>query len=187
MENFIRYLNQASRVNFRFCGQGGQGVLLAAFLYGKAAIYDNLNALQSQQYGPESRGSPVMANLSIGKGQFRYPLFKSIDVLYTLTQDNYHKYQDKTSGIIVYNSSLCKDVEIDPEIVGIPATDLAKEHFQNSIYANIILLGFMNKSMGDYVSEKSILASITDSMKTKLVEKNIDAYRLGHDYICNQS
>jgi 2-oxoglutarate ferredoxin oxidoreductase subunit gamma len=185
MENFIRFLNQTSRINFRFCGQGGQGVLLAAYLYGKAAIFDNLNALQSQQYGPESRGSPVIANLSIGKGLFRYPLFKNIDVLYTLTPDNYHKYQDKTSGIIIYNSSLCKDVEVDPEVVGIPATDLAKEHFQNVIYANIILLGFMNKMMGNFISEKSILASIEDSLKPQLVKKNIEAYQLGNNYQCN--
>jgi 2-oxoglutarate ferredoxin oxidoreductase subunit gamma len=184
MEHFLRFLSDANRVNLRFCGQGGQGVLLAALIYGKAAIFDGLNALQSQQYGPESRGTPVQANLSIGKGQFRYPQFKTIDVLYTLTADNYHKFQDKTLGIIVYNSTLCKDVEKDPEVVGIPATELAMTHFQKPIFANLILLGFMNRVMGDYVSQKSLEAAIEDTVKPAMVQKNIQAYQIGHDYTC---
>jgi 2-oxoglutarate ferredoxin oxidoreductase subunit gamma len=40
-----------------FSGSGGQGVITAAIVLAEAAVlYDKLNAVQSQVYGPEARG-----------------------------------------------------------------------------------------------------------------------------------
>ena len=41
----------------RICGFGGQGVILAGFIIGKAAsVFQDFHAVQSQSYGPEARG-----------------------------------------------------------------------------------------------------------------------------------
>ncbi|MGZ7135370.1 MAG: 2-oxoacid:acceptor oxidoreductase family protein, partial [Methanobacterium sp.] len=45
------------RKDIRIAGFGGQGIILAGIVIGKAAsIYDNLFAVQTQSYGPEARG-----------------------------------------------------------------------------------------------------------------------------------
>ena len=45
------------RTEVRIAGFGGQGVILAGVIIGKAAsLFDNKNAVQTQSYGPEARG-----------------------------------------------------------------------------------------------------------------------------------
>jgi 2-oxoglutarate ferredoxin oxidoreductase, gamma subunit (EC 1.2.7.3) len=45
------------RKEIRIAGFGGQGVILAGIVLGKAAsLYDGLYAVQTQSYGPEARG-----------------------------------------------------------------------------------------------------------------------------------
>jgi len=45
------------RVEIRISGLGGQGVVLAGYILGKAAVYDGKNVVQTQSYGAEARGS----------------------------------------------------------------------------------------------------------------------------------
>ena len=45
------------RYEIRLSGEGGQGLVLAGkVLTEAAAIYEDMNATQSQSYGPEARG-----------------------------------------------------------------------------------------------------------------------------------
>jgi len=53
------YMNK----ELRFTGFGGQGIILAGYITGKAAaIYADLYATLTQNYGPESRGGASSAN-----------------------------------------------------------------------------------------------------------------------------
>ena len=45
------------KTEVRIAGSGGQGVVLAAQILGKAAVLDGKNAVQTQAYGAEARGS----------------------------------------------------------------------------------------------------------------------------------
>ena len=46
-----------------FSGSGGQGVITAAIILAEAAaLYENLNAVQTQSYGPEARGGATRAS-----------------------------------------------------------------------------------------------------------------------------
>ena len=45
------------RYEMRLSGEGGQGLVLAGKILAEAAaIYEGINATQSQSYGPEARG-----------------------------------------------------------------------------------------------------------------------------------
>ena len=45
------------RTEIRICGFGGQGIILAGIIIGKAAsLFDENEAVQTQSYGPEARG-----------------------------------------------------------------------------------------------------------------------------------
>ena len=45
------------RTEVRIAGFGGQGIVLAGYIVGKAlALYDGYHAVMTQAYGPEARG-----------------------------------------------------------------------------------------------------------------------------------
>ncbi len=45
------------RKDIRIAGFGGQGIILAGIVIGKAAaLHDGIHAVQTQSYGPEARG-----------------------------------------------------------------------------------------------------------------------------------
>ena len=46
-----------TRVELRISGLGGQGVVLAGQVLGRAAVYDGKSVVQTQSYGAEERGS----------------------------------------------------------------------------------------------------------------------------------
>ena len=48
------------RNEIRFCGSGGQGIIMAAIVLAEAAgVYDGKYVCQTQSYGPEARGGPA--------------------------------------------------------------------------------------------------------------------------------
>ena len=49
----------------RICGFGGQGIILAGVVLGEAAVRDGYQAVQTQSYGPESRGGAARAEVVI--------------------------------------------------------------------------------------------------------------------------
>ena len=50
----------------RICGFGGQGIVLAGVILGEAASRAGFEAVQTQSYGPESRGGAARSEFSDG-------------------------------------------------------------------------------------------------------------------------
>ncbi|MFO7715493.1 2-oxoacid:acceptor oxidoreductase family protein, partial [Desulfosarcina sp.] len=80
-----------------FSGSGGQGVITAAIILAEAAVlYDGVNAVQSQTYGPEARGGATRSDVIISDSAINAPRVIEPNVLACLTQIAYNKF----SGII---------------------------------------------------------------------------------------
>ena len=57
---------ESTIIDVRFGGVGGQGIVLAGRLLGKAAsLYDGKDAVVTQSYGPEARGGASRADVVI--------------------------------------------------------------------------------------------------------------------------
>ena len=55
------------RVEVRLAGFGGDGIVLAGYILGRAAaVHAGRNAVMSQSYGPKSRGGACMAERRAG-------------------------------------------------------------------------------------------------------------------------
>jgi len=67
-----------------FSGSGGQGVITAA-------LYENLNAAQTQSYGSEARGGATRADVIISKAPIRHPNVINPHILICLNQTAYNK------------------------------------------------------------------------------------------------
>ncbi|HLE09435.1 MAG TPA: 2-oxoacid:acceptor oxidoreductase family protein, partial [Thermodesulfobacteriota bacterium] len=100
------------RYELRFSGSGGQGMILAGIIMAEAAsIYGDKIAVQSQSYGPESRGGASKAEVIISNVPIDYPKATSIDCMLALTQEACTKYYSdiKEGGILLVDSHEVRD------------------------------------------------------------------------------
>jgi len=96
-----------TRFRVVFSGSGGQGVITAAIIFAEAAcLYDQLNAVQTQLYGPEARGGATRSDIIISEGKIHYPKVTRPNVLVCLTQESYFKFssQIRPGGLLITDS-----------------------------------------------------------------------------------
>jgi 2-oxoglutarate ferredoxin oxidoreductase subunit gamma len=68
-------------------GFGGQGVILAGMIIGKAAaLYDQKDATLTQAFGPEARGSACSAQVIVSDNAILYPYVTRPDIMVTLSE-----------------------------------------------------------------------------------------------------
>lgn len=163
-------------------GFGGQGVGLAGYILGKAlALYDGLEAVMTQSYGPEARGGASSANIVVSDNQIAYPFVQQPDVLVLLSQEAYEKFMDraKPQSCILIDDELVS-ARSDGRIYGISATRLA-DQLGRRIVTNVVMLGFLT-SVTDVVSHRAIMKALETTVKPKTLELNQAAFSLGFDF-----
>jgi 2-oxoglutarate ferredoxin oxidoreductase subunit gamma len=171
-------------ISIRFCGLGGMGVILVSVILGKAAIYDDKNAIQTQSYGAEQRGTKVRSDVIISESDIiTYPVIDEADVLIALSQDAFDFYYPtiKDNGLTLINSDLIKLKQKHKNIHEIPATSLARE-LNNEKVANLVMLGALIK-LTNILSINSVKKAISNMVKEQYIELNFKAFQKGHEYI----
>lgn len=164
----------------RICGFGGQGVVLAGHVLGKAAAaFDNLTAIQTQSYGPEARGGAARSEVVISDKPIGYPRIVSADILVAMSQEAFHKFRSdlKEHAVVIVDPDLVLDHEVDRRTYTVPATRLA-EGLGNKITANIVMLGAVTAITG-VVSRDAIIASVLESVPARFKELNQRALEAG--------
>src|SRR3970040_612962 len=130
------------RYELRFSGSGGQGMILAGIIIAEAAaIYDGKKAVQSQSYGPESRGGASRSEVIISDEDIDYPKATSIDFMLALTQEACTKYHKdiKKGGILLVDSEEVRELpKGDFKTLSYPIINTAREELGKVIVANII-------------------------------------------------
>lgn len=129
---------------FRLAGEGGQGLILAGIILAEAAIADGLNALQSQSYGPESRGGASKSEVIISDGEIDYPKVSRLEVLLAMTDEAARKYiPDVIPGgtVIIDSDHVSRPAEDNLAVYALPITAMAEQVTGRPIAANIVALG----------------------------------------------
>jgi 2-oxoglutarate ferredoxin oxidoreductase subunit gamma len=165
----------------RFAGFGGQGVVLCGLVFGKAAMLDGKNAIQTQSYGSASRGGLTRSDVCIEDGEIYDLLYDELDVLVALSQQSYDRYRDDLlpEGELFYESDLVElRADEGARTHGIAATDIAYKEFGRQIMANMIVMGFLNQSLG-IVSHESLTRTVRESVPPGTEEKNQQALEEG--------
>jgi len=172
------------RTEIRICGLGGQGVVLAGQILGRAAVYDGWNVVQTQSYGAEARGTKAKSEVIISDGKIGFPAVRRCDILVAMSQEALEaNIRDlKEDGLLLVDKELVISVpEVNAKVYAIPATKVAEENFRERLYANMVILGFLNALM-KLVSEESMKKAIINSVPKDTVEANLQAYRKGEEY-----
>ncbi|MEM3596983.1 MAG: 2-oxoacid:acceptor oxidoreductase family protein [Candidatus Bathyarchaeia archaeon] len=173
------------KTEIRICGLGGQGVVLAGQILGKAAAYDGKNVVQTQSYGAEARGSAAKSEVIISEGKIGFPFVRKCDILIAMSKEAVEKniVDLKENGILIIDSSIVKEIpQTNAKIIRVPATEIAEKLFKAKIYANMIMLGALIGATS-IVSEHVVEKAIEDSIKKEDAETNKQAYRRGKDFL----
>jgi len=174
----------SKRYEIRFSGAGGQGLILAGVIMAEAAsIYEGIQAVQSQSYGPEARGGASKSEVIISDGPIDYPKATIVDALLALTQEACDKYSHdlKEGGVLLIDSDLVlRQPEGNFKVVSFPITNTAKNEVGREIVTNIVALGAMVALTGvvsNENAEKAVLARVLEAF----LELNKKSFNLGYE------
>jgi len=169
----------------RISGLGGQGVVLAGQILGKAAAYDGKNAVQTQSYGAEARGSVAKSEVIISDGKIGFPAVRKCDVLIVMSQEALDRNLEalKEDGLLIVDSTYVKKIpETKAKVFKIPATENAEKAFGAKIYANMLMLGTLTR-ITHFVSENAVEKAIEDTIGERGANTNKQAYKKGQELI----
>ncbi|KAA0006305.1 MAG: 2-oxoacid:ferredoxin oxidoreductase subunit gamma [Thermoplasmata archaeon] len=164
----------------RICGFGGQGVILAGFIIGKAAsVFMNYNAVQSQSYGPEARGGAARSEVIISDEKIGYPRPTSVDLLVAMSQESFDTYRNdlRDDTVIVVDPDLVKKHEIGQPVYKIHAQRIAEE-LGNKIVTNIVMVGAAT-SIFKLLDPEAVRKAVLDSVPSRFKELNLKAFEKG--------
>ncbi|WP_297487889.1 2-oxoacid:ferredoxin oxidoreductase subunit gamma [Thermococcus sp.] len=170
-----------------FSGFGGQGVILASVILGRAAaVYENLYAVQTQSYGPESRGGASRAEVVISDEPIDYPKAITPDYAVFFSQEAYTKFLHtvKEGATVIVEKDLVphRDTEFEErlKVIALPLTEIAEETTGLSLTMNILTLGILVGVTG-IVGRESIEKAVRDAVPHGTEEINLRALRKGFE------
>ena len=170
------------RVEVRFSGSGGQGILLAAAIVAEAAAAQGEHVVQTQTYGPEARGGASKAEVIVAHDEIDYPEVLTPDISLVLSQAAYDKYAGDTAagGLLVYDSGLV-DPAGAPEswtLCGLPFTQAAADELGKTVVANIVSLGAF-VAVSEVLPADAVEQAVVNRVPERFRELNAEAFRLG--------
>lgn len=178
-------MDSGERVEVRLTGFGGQGVVLAGHIIGRAcAIHAGKNATLIQSFGPEARGSACSATLAISDGPVLYPYITRPDVLVAMSSEGFEKYRDELApeGILVYEQDLVHPtVREGQRAFGIPSTRIA-ESLGRAIVQNLVMVGFFGAVTG-LVPVEALRQAVEHSVPAGTEKLNLAAFEKGFEYL----
>jgi len=169
----------------RIAGLGGQGVVLAGKILGRAAVYYGKRVVQTQSYGAEARGSAAKSEVIIADERIGFPIVRKCDILVAMSQNALEKYLKdlKEDGTLLVDESMVKEVPaIKARVFKVPATKMAETKLKLRICANVIMLGALIKATG-IISQKSVEKAITQSVPKEAEKVNIHGFRIGLELV----
>lgn len=176
---------EVDRAEIRLTGLGGQGIIRAGYILGKAAtVYDGRHAVLIQSYGPEARGGASSAQIIFSDEPIWYPRIIAPSVLIAMSQEGWNKYCGELTedSLAIIEEELVEPIFLPKgvRLVSIPATRIA-EDLGRSIVANVVMLGFV-AAVTDVISVEAMRESVCTSVPKGTEDLNLQAFEHGYEY-----
>ena len=184
--------------NVLLVGVGGQGTILASKILSAGLIAAGCDVKMSEIHGMSQRGGSVSTQVRFGKEVFSPIIGKGeADILVAFEEMEALRYLEllKPTGKVVVNDfkqasapilagkcdypeGVMEELKAKVDTTVIKAAEIAKE-LGNPKCMNVVLFGALVKAMG--LTGIDWEAAIRDTVKPKMVELNIKAYRAGYN------
>ena len=175
-----------SRFEIRIAGLGGQGVVTAGMMIGRAAsIFAGRNVTMTRSYGPESRGGASKVEVIVADDKIDYPKLTKPNLVAVMSQQAYRKNIDDLNGgaIVIIDPDMVQEESKDhlAGIYRVPATSIA-EKLGKRVVANMVMVGAI-VGLTSVVDASSLEKAIKRYVPRGSESLNIDAFRHGYDYV----
>jgi 2-oxoglutarate ferredoxin oxidoreductase subunit gamma len=173
------------RVEVRFAGFGGQGIIKSGIIVAAAAaLYGGKNAVQTQSYGPESRGGACKSEVVMSDEEIDFPKVVEPEVLVVMSQHAYNDYVGdlKAGGTMILDPDMIPtEQELkNVKVYSVPATKMADE-LGRRIVANIVMIGAFVAITG-MIDQGAVKESIKANVPKGTEELNLNAFAKGYEY-----
>ncbi len=178
--------NDKERLEVRLAGFGGQGIVLAGNILGKAVVlFEGNNAVFTQSYGPEARGGACSADVVVSRETIHYPKVVRPDILVFMSMEARNTYGAiiEPDMVVIVDEDLVSKEGLEgkvPKLFSIPATRIA-EDLGRKMVANIVMLGFFAAVTG-VVEYESLKKAVLVSVPKGTEELNSTAFEKGYRY-----
>ena len=171
------------RREIRICGFGGQGIILAGVVMGEAAVRAKHWAVQTQSYGPESRGGAARCEVIISSEPIDYPRVSRADVLVALSQTAYDKFGDDISpeAVVIVDRDLVKA----EGVLAVPFTKTA-EKVGHQVVSNIVMLGYVGALL-DLIPHEVLKETVVRNVPRGTEQLNRKAVDAGRELYLDRS
>ncbi len=167
------------RTEILISGFGGQGVIRMALILGRSAVNQGHRVTMLKSHGTETRGGYVRAQLVISPEYVDSPVVENADLFVAFSAPAYNKFYDLCGGKVLYDPEMVEDIHGDaPERhVEIPSRAVAREHFDNALFANRVMLGALARLAA---MDLAVLKDVMVDVIPRAHEQNLQALDLGH-------
>ena len=170
------------RCRIIFSGSGGQGIITAAIILAEAAVlYERLNAVQSQSYGPEARGGASRSDVIIADTEIRFPKVIQPNILVCLTQEAYNKFSNliRPGGLLLIDSHYVKhEKKVDARQIELDMYKEVMDKIGKPIVFNICMLGALI-NLTQLIKQESIMKVLDRRVPAAFLSLNKQALELG--------
>jgi 2-oxoglutarate ferredoxin oxidoreductase subunit gamma len=176
------------RCRIIFAGSGGQGIITAAIILAEAAVlYEGLDAVQSQSYGPEARGGSCRSDVIIADSGILFPKVIQPNVLVCLSQEAYNRFSGfiRPGGLLLTDSHYIKqEKKVDAKQVELDMYEEVMDKIGTPIVLNICMIGVLIH-LTQLVKLESIIKVLERRIPVDFLGASKKALRLGVKLVKN--
>ncbi len=173
------------RIEVRIAGTGGMGAVLAGVVLGHAAVKAGLNAVQSQSYGSEARGTAAKSEVIISDGDIHYPKVRKSDILVAMSQKALDLYLSDAKGgsTVIIDPDLVDATSVSGDFIvqTVPAMRTA-DKIGLRLVSNMVMLGAIIKNVGT-IPDEALEAAVKASVPARYLDINMNAIHVGAEFI----
>lgn len=176
-------LKDLDRIELRFSGTGGQGLVLASIIMAEAMMMSDYNVIQGESHGIEARGGASRGELIASKKEIYDLTVKEPIVFVTISQESCNKYYKNIfpDALVVIDSSLVKNIPIDinsKNIFKLPFNDTIQKKLGTNLPTNIAFLGALAELV-DIIKHENLKNAIVNRVPKESKELNLKAFDIG--------
>ncbi|MBW2062807.1 MAG: 2-oxoacid:acceptor oxidoreductase family protein [Deltaproteobacteria bacterium] len=172
------------RIEIVASGFGGQGVVRLGQIIGETAVKQGLHVSMLKSHGTEMRGGYVRSQVVISKNLIDSPMCESPDYFVALSSAAYKRFKDTVPdhSVILYDPAFVDEIDqgLPCSQQALPAKDLSIKNFDNALFANSVVLGFIARLIAEL--DKDLVLQSLLGIIPKFHEQNKEAFQIGYDY-----
>jgi 2-oxoglutarate ferredoxin oxidoreductase subunit gamma len=174
-----------SRFEVRIAGLGGQGIVTAGVMIGRAAsVFGGKYVTLARSYGPESRGGASKIEVIVSDERVNYPKLRTPSLVAVMSQEAYTKNVSGLSRdtIMIIDPDMIQEEQLNhgSRTYRVPVTRIA-ERLGKKIVSNMVMVGAII-GLTNMVDTEAVEKAITRYAPLGTEQLNITAFKNGYDF-----